>query len=93
LTAKLNGELAWIKKVAADRDPKNASLGDELLKAELEMTAVMRRVRAPVRTPEQAAEMEHFLKDDDVVSALCDYTGFDVRPVVAALQQFKSLAA
>jgi hypothetical protein len=93
LAAKLNGELAWIKKVAADRDPKNASLGDELLKAELEMTAVMRRVRAPVRTPEQAAEMEHFLKDDDVVSALCDYTGFDVRPVVAALQQFKSLAA
>jgi hypothetical protein len=93
LAAKLNEELAWIKQVVAERDPQTASLGDELLKAELEMTVVMRRIRAPIKTPAQAAEMAQFLKDDDVVSAMCDYTGFNVQPVLAALQQFKSVAA
>jgi len=89
----LKEELDWVKSVVASKDPEVDSMRDQLFKAELELKAVLTRTGRAFDTAAQAAEMEEFLRDDDVVAAVCEYAGFDAQPMLDVLRQFKSLPA
>jgi hypothetical protein len=75
--AKLKDE---IKVVAAIEHP-------DVAKAELQLTAVMTRLKAPLMTRRQAAEMERYLRDDDVVADICELA-FDLKtPLLKVLAE------
>lgn len=89
--ARLNAELAWIRSVPAKPDdPDFASLRDLKSRSELELHAVRANVNGEVANGRQALEMERYLGEDDIVAAVCEYTGFDIGPLIAALQPIKA---
>ena len=89
----MNVHGSWCNHALALGMDKDASMRDQFFKAELELKAVLTRTGRAFDTAAQAAEMEEFLRDDDVVAAVCEYAGFDVQPMLDVLRQFKSLPA
>jgi hypothetical protein len=71
-----------IDSVLATHDP-------DANKAELVLRAVLRQLNAKVETQQQAAEMERYLQQDDVVAEICELA-FDLKtPLLAVLGQIK----
>jgi hypothetical protein len=71
-----------VKEVIATEDP-------EAGKAELELKAVMRQLKAEMTTKKDATEMERYLKDDDVVASVCELA-FDLKtPLLKVLADIK----
>jgi hypothetical protein len=77
--AELQTEIKW---VIATNDPLVG-------KAELELKAVMRQIKAPMETQQNAIEMERYLEDDEVVAEVCEFA-FDLRsPLLKIIKQIK----
>jgi len=93
LEERLNEELKWIKSVASTKDPEVEKLKDLITKSELELRAVRANIKGDVSSRQLAIEMEKYLSEDDVVASVCEYTGFNLSPLLDALQPFKSLPA
>lgn len=77
--AKLQDE---IKLVAAADDP-------EAGKAELELRAVLKQLSGKMETRQQAAEMERYLLEDDVVAEVCELA-YDLKtPLLKVLKEIR----
>ena len=72
--AKLQAE---IKEVLATKDPDAG-------KAELELQAVLRQLKAKMETQQEAAEMERYLDQNDVVTAI-DILAFPLKRLLLDL--------
>jgi hypothetical protein len=76
--------LAEIKEIAATKDPLVGN-------AELELRAVLKQIKGEMSTQQQAAEMERYLEQDDVVSDISELA-FDLKtPLLKVLREITPL--
>ena len=81
VVAKLQEE---IKAVVATKDPL-------AVQAELELKAVLRQLNGKLETQRQAGEMDRYLKQDEVVAAICEMV-FDLKtPLLKVLEKLTPL--